>query len=135
MRIGDALARDSEGLPCVPPVVSPRPIDGLVTKRVLVMDYLRGVPLSRAVLATLLVSSSNMFASPQLLASPLITASPHLRDALPILYPIQVEAMRERGIDPDSAEAQLFGRTMLRALTDAFGRTILGTGFFHADPQ
>ena len=45
-----------------------------------------------------------------------------------------LEAMRERGIDPESDEAQLFGRRMLRALTDAFGRTILGTGFFHADP-
>jgi aarF domain-containing kinase len=43
--------------------------------------------------------------------------------------------MRARGIDPDSDEAQLFGRTMLRALTDAFGKTILGTGFFHADPH
>ena len=78
----------------MPPVVSPRPIDGLVTKRVLVMDYLRGVPLSRA-----------------------------------------VEAMRARGIEPDSDEAQLFGRQMLRALTDAFATTILGTGFFHADPH
>ena len=94
VRISDALARDGDGLPCVPPVVSPRPIDGLVTKRVLVMDYLEGVPLSRA-----------------------------------------VEEMRARGIDPDGAEAQLFGRTMLRALTDAFGKTILGTGFFHADPH
>jgi len=94
VRISDALALDDQGLPCVPPVVTPRPIDGLVTKRVLVMDYLPGVPLSRA-----------------------------------------VEAMRERGIDPDSDEAQLFGRKMLRALTDAFGRTILGTGFFHADPH
>ena len=93
-RISDALALDDDGLPCVPPVVTPRPIDGLVTKRVLVMEYLKGVPLSRA-----------------------------------------VEAMRERGIDPDSDEAQLFGRRMLRALTDAFGRTILGTSFFHADPH
>ena len=93
-RIGDALARNEAGLPCMPPVVTPRPVGGLVTKRVLVMDYLPGVPLSRA-----------------------------------------VEAMRERGIDPDSAEAQLFGRTLLQRLTAAFGRTILGTGFFHADPH
>ena len=65
-----------------------------MTKRVLVMEFMSGVPLSRA-----------------------------------------VQAMRERGISPDSDEAQLFGRRMLRALTDAFGRTILGTGFFHADPH
>ena len=47
VRISNALALDDQGLPCVPPVVTPRPIDGLVTKRVLVMDYLPGVPLSR----------------------------------------------------------------------------------------
>lgn len=46
-----------------------------------------------------------------------------------------VEIMSARGIDPDSAEAQLFGRQLLSALTTAFGRTILGSGFFHADPH
>ncbi len=30
------------------PIVIPRPISGLVSRRVLVMDYLKGVPLSRA---------------------------------------------------------------------------------------
>jgi len=72
----------------------PRPSSAQVTKRVLVMDYLRGEPLSRA-----------------------------------------VEAMEARGIDPDSAEAQLFGRKLLSALTEAFGLTILEGGFFHADPH
>ncbi len=40
--------------------------------------------------------------------------------------------MLKKGIDPDSPEAQLFGRKLLRALTDVFGRCILETGFFHA---
>jgi aarF domain-containing kinase len=43
--------------------------------------------------------------------------------------------MEARGIDPDRPEAQLFARKLLRALTDAFGRSILETGFFHADPH
>ena len=42
------------------------------------------------------------------------------------------EEMRNRGIEPDSPEAQLFGRKLLKALTDVFGRCILETGFFHA---
>ena len=93
-RIGSALASTSDGAPCTPAIVTPRPVAGLVTKRVLVMDFLRGVPLSRA-----------------------------------------VEAMEARGIEPDSPEAQLFGRKLLGSLTAAFGRTILEGGFFHADPH
>ena len=60
--------------------------------KVLVMDYLDGVPLSRA-----------------------------------------AEEMTKRGIHPDSPEAQLFGRKLLRGLTDVFGRCILETGFFHGE--
>lgn len=93
-RIGDALAIGPDGQPCTPPVATPRPVANLVTRRVLVMDYFRGEPLSRS-----------------------------------------IEAMRARGIDPDSAEAKAFGRKLLSALTEACGRTILGTGFFHADPH
>lgn len=40
------IVTDNETRPS--PVVIPRPISGLVSKRVLVMDYLKGVPLSRA---------------------------------------------------------------------------------------
>ena len=45
-RIGDALCRSADGLPCSSPIVTPRPVAGLVTRRVLVMDYLSGEPLS-----------------------------------------------------------------------------------------
>lgn len=45
------------------------------------------------------------------------------------------EEMAKKGIDPDSPEAKLFGRKLLTALTNVFGRTILETGFFHADPH
>ena len=94
-RIGRTLSNDPvTGSPVTPVVVTPRPVGGLVTKRVLVMDFLQGVPLSRA-----------------------------------------VEAMEKRGIDPGSPEAQLFGRRLLAALTEAFGITILFGGFFHADPH
>mmetsp|Transcript_15248 Transcript_15248/g.30790 ORF Transcript_15248/g.30790 Transcript_15248/m.30790 type:complete len:418 (-) Transcript_15248:198-1451(-) len=93
-RVYQTISRTPEGMPCEPPLVVPRPVPGLVSKRVLVMDYLPGVPLSRA-----------------------------------------REEMIKKGIDPESPEAKLFGRKLLRALTDVFGRCILETGFFHADPH
>lgn len=43
--------------------------------------------------------------------------------------------MLKKGIDPDSPESKLFARQLLKALTTVFGRTILETGFFHADPH
>ncbi len=73
------------------PIVIPRPISGLVSRRVLVMEYLKGVPLSRA-----------------------------------------REEMIRRGIDPNSPESKLFGRKLLSALTEAFGKCILEKAFFHA---
>lgn len=76
------------------PLTMPRPISNLVTRRVLVMDYLPGVPLSRA-----------------------------------------ADEMKKRGIDPGSPEARLFGEKLLRSLTDVFSRSILESGFFHADPH
>ena len=45
------------------------------------------------------------------------------------------EEMLKKGIDPNSPEAQLFGRKLLRGLTDVFGKCILETGFFHAGKQ
>ena len=70
-----------------PVVVTPRPVEGLVSRRVLVMDFLMGVPLSRA-----------------------------------------LEEAKQRGVDPKGPESQLFGRKLLRGLTDAFGLSILGDG-------
>lgn len=93
-RIYQTVTRDENGFPVESPIVIPRPVPGLISKRVLVMDYLKGVPLARA-----------------------------------------ADEMLKKGIDPDSPEAQLFGRKLLRALTEVFGRCILETGFFHADPH
>ncbi len=45
------------------------------------------------------------------------------------------EEMLKKGIKPDSPESQLFGRRLLSSLTEVFGRCILETGFFHADPH
>ena len=87
-RIYTSLTRSMDGMTRKePPLVMPRPVPGLVSKRVLVMDYLHGVPLSRA-----------------------------------------REEMLKKGIDPDSPEAKLFGRKLLGALTEVFGRNILETG-------
>ena len=48
-RIYNSLTRTMDGSePTDVPLVMPRPVPGLVCKRVLVMDYLKGVPLSRA---------------------------------------------------------------------------------------
>jgi aarF domain-containing kinase len=91
-RIYNSLVRAPDGTPRALPLVIPRPVPGLVCRRVLVQDYLRGVPLSRA-----------------------------------------REEMRKKGVDPDSPEAKLFGRNLMKALTTVFGRTILETGFFHAE--
>jgi len=43
--------------------------------------------------------------------------------------------MLKKGIDPEGPEAKLFGRRLLTALSQVFGRNILETGFFHADPH
>ena len=91
-RIYMALSRAPDGSPREIPVRIPRPIPGLVSRRVLVQDYLHGVPLSRA-----------------------------------------REAMLKKGVDPDGPEAKLFGMKLMKALTTVFGRTILETGFFHAE--
>lgn len=93
-RIYNALRFTPDGQPREVPLVLPRPVPGLVSRRVLVQDFLHGVPLSRA-----------------------------------------REKMMERGVDPDSPQAKLFGRQLLSALTTCFGRSILETGFFHADPH
>lgn len=94
-RIYNSLSRSLDGTEVTElPLVLPRPVAGLVSRRVLVMDYLEGVPLSRA-----------------------------------------REEMERRGVDPDSPEAKLFGRKLLKALTYAFGRNILETGFFHAGKE
>ena len=93
-KIAAALGMTPDGKTRPIPLVIPKPVPGLVSKRVLVMDYLQGLPLSRA-----------------------------------------REAMIQKGIDPDSAQVKLFGRQLLSALTSCFGRSILETGFFHADPH
>jgi len=94
-RIYTSLIRSMDGSTRTElPLVLPRVVPGLVSKRVLVMDYLHGAPLSRA-----------------------------------------REEMEKKGIDPDGPEAKLFGRKLLTALTEVFGRNILETGFFHADPH
>ncbi len=41
-RIYETVTRDEKGYPCESPVVLPRPVPGLVSRRVLVMDYLNG---------------------------------------------------------------------------------------------
>lgn len=93
-RIYNSLITAPDGTIRDIPLIMPLPVKGLVTKRVLVMDYLEGIPLTRA-----------------------------------------TEAMKKRGIKPDSPEAKLFANQLLTALTTVFGQNILESGFFHADPH
>ena len=83
-RIGTTLSEAPGGAA----LVVPKTIPSLCSKRVLVMDYLRGEPLSR------------------------------LAERL-----------------PEGADLGPAGKALLAALTDAFGRCIFETGFFHADPH
>jgi aarF domain-containing kinase len=86
------LHHRASGTPDKVPLVMPLPVDGLVSKRVLTMDLLKGASLQQ-----------------------------------------KFKEMEEKGIDSSSPEAKLFGRKLLRTLTDVFGRSILEHGFFHAD--
>jgi len=88
-QIYDSLATAAEL-----PIVMPRSVPELVTRRVLVMDFIKGTPLSR-----------------------------------------MQKKMEESGIKPGSIKSKLFGRKFVESLTEVFGRTILGTGLFHADPH
>jgi aarF domain-containing kinase len=93
--IYSSLAVSSDGsTPTAMPVLIPRPIPGLVTTRVLVMDYLKGTALSKA-----------------------------------------QEQMEKKGIKPGSPESKLFGMKIIKSLTQVFGRNMLETGLFHADPH
>merc|ERR1719311_362181 len=88
----DPPQTENEQIP--PPLAIPKPHPNLYSKRVLVMELLDGVPLSRS-----------------------------------------AEEMKKLGVKEGDPETKLFARRLLRALTDAFGRCILETGFFHADPH
>ena len=50
------------------------------------------------------------------------------------LSKLSVES-EKRGIKPGSAEAQLLGRKLLSALTDAYASMIFGSGIIHGDPH
>jgi aarF domain-containing kinase len=92
-----AIITSSDGLTTTTaelPIVMPRSVPELVTRRVLVMDFIRGVPLSR-----------------------------------------MQKKMENSGIKPGSMESKLFGRKFVESLTEVFGRNILETGLFHADPH
>eukprot|EP00958_Prasinococcus_capsulatus_P005255 scaffold516_cov401-Prasinococcus_capsulatus_cf.AAC.6 len=45
------------------------------------------------------------------------------------------EELHKRGIETSALEAKVFGRALLSALTEAFGRMIFTNGFFHGDPH
>ena len=85
-RVSRTLTRCPGGAP----LVVPKPVPALSSRKVLVMDFLRGEPLSR------------------------------------------VAAKFDLEKDPVARAA---GLALLEGLTEAFGRCIFETGFFHADPH
>lgn len=91
-RIAEVLSRSGRQ----PPVVVPRSIPGLISERVLCMDFVPGVALSK------------------------------VRDEL---------ARRGIHIEPGSRAGQIFGRRLIKSLSDAFAQMIFREGLFHADPH
>jgi len=91
-RINTALRRSRRR----PPVHVPRSVPGFVSRDVLCMDFVPGVPLSGL-----------------------------------------KQELKRRGIElkPGSREERLFGRRLLKALSEAFAIMIFEEGFFHADPH
>jgi len=67
------------------------------------------------------------------------SAVPHtyVLNVLCLLSPLSRvgEQTSKNGVQPGSPESKLFARQLLKSLTTVFGRTILETGFFHADPH
>ena len=128
-RIYNSLVRAPDGTARELPLVIPRPVPGLISRRVLVQDFLHGVYVvcvCENVLGSPLGSHYCAFISntcPFYLSMVFATQSPLSRAR---------DEMLKKGIDPDSPESKLFGRQLLKSLTTVFGRTILETGFFHA---
>ena len=143
-RIGATLSTSPDGVPCEPPVVTPRPVGGLVTKRVLVMDYLKWEPLSRAVEAMRARGldpegpEAQLFGR-QLLSS--LTQAPRdvTRATKHVKWPPHLPCMRVTPVThltPVTHVAYVTHLTHATYVTpQAFGRTILESGFFHADPH
>ena len=123
-RIYNSLVRAPDGTVRELPLVIPRPVPGLISRRVLVQDFLHGVYVDVLGLPITALPFLTHFLLP---APPwycnISYCSPLSRAR---------EEMRKKGIDPDSPESKLFGRQLLKSLTTVFGRTILETGFFHA---
>eukprot|EP00981_Chlorochromonas_danica_P006672 scaffold1450_cov181-Ochromonas_danica.AAC.2 len=86
-KVAAAVAHTPSNRPHRPPVKVPLPIPGLVTKNVLVLEYVNGTALSQI-------------------------------------------AKRSK-LEPGSPEAKLFGGRLLKALTDAYGLMIFGSGIIH----
>jgi len=145
-RIYTSLARSADGTSRRElPLVIPRVVPGLVSKRVLVMDYLHGVPLSRCVFFVLFHVSWFLGCgiSCEWCLDDNVVKHAHGADIFTLdnvfiqhfcIYRARDE-MLKKGIDPEGPEAKLFGRRLLTALSEVFGRNILETGFFHADPH
>ncbi|XP_060172222.1 uncharacterized protein LOC132603261 isoform X1 [Lycium barbarum] len=76
------------------PVIVPRVIRDIVTRRVLVMEYIDGTPILKL-----------------------------------------GDEMAKRGISPDGKVAAIARQNILKSLSLAYGRMILRSGFFHADPH
>lgn len=93
-KIHAAVGHGLDGKLGNPPVFVPLPVGDLVSRRVLVMEFVEGSPLNRL-----------------------------------------QERLKERNIDPNSAEAKLAGIKILDSLSVAFERMIFGSGFLHGDPH
>jgi len=122
-RIYEAIVTAPDGTPRDLPLVVPRPIRGLVSRRVLVMDFLKGVPLSRAKEEMIKKGIDPKSPEAKLFARKLLAA-------LTTVFGRYV---------PEYPRTLLSGSSLSRGSylqeIPLFSRNILETGFFHADPH
>ncbi|KMZ69812.1 hypothetical protein ZOSMA_206G00210 [Zostera marina] len=95
-----------------PPVLIPREISGLTTRRVLVMDFIEGIPILNLEIEMVMCG-----------LKPLILMGRY--------------QMLQRSNSLRAQDCSLFdfNINILKNLTNAYGQMILKSGFFHADPH
>mmetsp|Transcript_14930 Transcript_14930/g.20920 ORF Transcript_14930/g.20920 Transcript_14930/m.20920 type:complete len:737 (-) Transcript_14930:125-2335(-) len=109
-KVGAAVAHTVDGIPTTPALKVPSPIPGLASRRVMVMEFIRGTPLSR-----LNNTSVSQFSATSQDGKAGVAGG--------------IKAKLREGM------MKMVGKKLLSQLTEAYGRMIFGAGFIHGDPH
>lgn len=116
VKVATAVAHNPKNVFNKPPVTVPLPISGLVSKRVMVLEYIQGRPLSKI--------AKEISEAQQLKENSVATSS---------------SSSSSSSDDDDTISADdkkiLFGNKLLTSLTDAYSNMIFGSGIIHGDPH